>query len=84
MRRDGTHVAWIESGRFATTSGVQVSTSGMLKSQGWRDALQDATGPADGERELVPALEATEEIEFREKMTDAGDAFGDQYYLVPA
>jgi hypothetical protein len=40
-------------------------------------------GPADGERELVPALEA-EEIEFREKMTDADDAFGDQYYLVPA
>jgi hypothetical protein len=38
----------------------------------------------DGERELVPALEAAEEIEFRDKMTDAGDAFGDQYYLVPA
>ena len=38
----------------------------------------------DGKRELVPALEATDEIEFRDKMTDAGDGFGDQYYLVPA
>ena len=30
---------------------------------------------------MVPALK---EIEFRKKMTNAGDAFGDQYYLVPA
>ena len=85
MRRDDTHVALIESGRFAMANGVQVSAS-VLKSQGGTDRRPPGRdgGLADGKRELVPALEATEEIEFREKMTDAGDAFGDQYYLVPA
>jgi hypothetical protein len=83
VRRDETHVAWIESGRFGTASGVQVSTSGMLKSEGGTDALRTrrACGRETG---IGPGARGTEEIEFRDKMTDAGDAFGDQYYLVPA
>jgi hypothetical protein len=85
MRRDNTHVARIESRRFATADGVQVSRSVLKKSSRDRETpFRTRRGPVDGERELVPALEATEEIEFRDKMTDAGDAFGDQYYLVPA
>ena len=54
MRRDDTHVAWIESGRFATANGVQVSTS-VLKSQGGTDRRplpgRDGGLRVDGKRE---------------------------------
>jgi hypothetical protein len=49
-----------------------------------RDALLDATALWTGNGNWSRRSKQRMKLNFGDKMTDAGDGFGDQYYLVPA